>query len=338
MRSDTFCICCPQLLQKTWARVPHHFGHTAVAPLTSPTHCTSMPTSWPPTCPSRPQRPALLTRPQCQGSMRWVKMSCDLGSFCFFISWAMASVPLLSCCLSWPPSPATPEIQSCVVLPPRVFLGRSCTAARSFGGTIVVVIVPPKDLAAVQDLPKKTLGGRTTQDWISGVAGEGGQDKQHESSGTEAIAQLMKKQNEPNVLINMDAQCANVWGNPLDQATKRHLNNRYTLLSCQVCSSSVLCPIIFITLHWLHIIVVPVPFHYSFTSHNMHYITPITCHCHASLFRFSFTSHNIRYITPVTCHCYANNLPSTEQAVKTKPKQDKSFSLIFIVSDHLSVV
>ena len=140
MRSDTFCICCPQLLQKTWARVPHHFGRTAVAPLTSPTHCTSMPTSWPPTCPSRPQRPALLTRPQCQGSMRWVKMSCDLGSFCFFISWAMASVPLLSRCLSWPPSPATPEIRSCVVLPPRVFLGRSCTAARSFGGTIVVVI------------------------------------------------------------------------------------------------------------------------------------------------------------------------------------------------------
>ena len=49
----------------------------------------------------------------------------------------------------------------------------------------------------MQDLPKKTLGGRTTQDWISGVAGEGGQDKQHDSSGTEAIAQLMKKQNEP---------------------------------------------------------------------------------------------------------------------------------------------
>ena len=92
MRSDMFCICCPQLLQKTWARVPHRFGHTVVAPLTSPTRCTSMPTSWPPTCPSRPQRPALLTRPQCQGSMRWVKMSCDLGSFCLFISWVMASV------------------------------------------------------------------------------------------------------------------------------------------------------------------------------------------------------------------------------------------------------
>ena len=27
--------------------------------------------------------------------------------------------------------------------------------------------------------------------------------------------------------------------------------------------------------------------------------------------------------------CHANNLPSTEQAVKTKPKQDKSFSFIF---------
>jgi len=27
--------------------------------------------------------------------------------------------------------------------------------------------------------------------------------------------------------------------------------------------------------------------------------------------------------------CHANNLPNTEQAVKTKPKQDKSFSFIF---------
>ena len=47
------------------------------------------------------------------------------------------------------------------------------------------------------------------------------------------------------------------------------------------------------------------------------------------LFHVSFTSHNIHYITPVTRHCKANNLPSTEQAVKTQPKQDKSFSFIF---------
>ena len=37
---------------------------------------------------------------------------------------------------------------------------------------------------------------------------------------------------------------------------------------------------------------------------------------------FSFTSHNIYYITLITRHCHANNLPSTEQAVKIKPKQD----------------
>ena len=47
------------------------------------------------------------------------------------------------------------------------------------------------------------------------------------------------------------------------------------------------------------------------------------------LFHFSFTSHNIHYITPIIHHCHANNLPSTEQAAKTKPKQDKSFSFIF---------
>ena len=29
------------------------------------------------------------------------------------------------------------------------------------------------------------------------------------------------------------------------------------------------------------------------------------------------------------CHCHANNLPSTEQVVTTKPKQDKSFSFFF---------
>ena len=39
------------------------------------------------------------------------------------------------------------------------------------------------------------------------------------------------------------------------------------------------------------------------------------------LFHFSFTSHNIHYITPITRHCHANNLPSTEQAVKTQTKQ-----------------
>ena len=47
------------------------------------------------------------------------------------------------------------------------------------------------------------------------------------------------------------------------------------------------------------------------------------------LFHVSFTSHNIYYITPVTRHCHANNLPSTEQAVKTQPKPDKSLSFIF---------
>ena len=29
-------------------------------------------------------------------------------------------------------------------------------------------------------------------------------------------------------LFNTDTQYAHFWGNPLDQATKRHLNNRYT--------------------------------------------------------------------------------------------------------------
>ena len=41
---------------------------------------------------------------------------------------------------------------------------------------------------------------------------------------------------------------------------------------------------------------------------------------------FCFTSHNIHYITPITRHCHANNLPNTEQAAKTQPKQDQSFS------------
>ena len=47
------------------------------------------------------------------------------------------------------------------------------------------------------------------------------------------------------------------------------------------------------------------------------------------LFYLNFTSHNIHYITPITRHCHANNLPSTEQAAKTQLKQDKSFSFIF---------
>ena len=34
-------------------------------------------------------------------------------------------------------------------------------------------------------------------------------------------------------------------------------------------------------------------------------------------------------ITPITRHCHANNLPSTEQAVKTETKRDKTFSFIF---------
>ena len=32
------------------------------------------------------------------------------------------------------------------------------------------------------------------------------------------------------------------------------------------------------------------------------------------LFHFSFTSHNTHYITSVTCHCHANYLPNTDQA------------------------
>ena len=47
------------------------------------------------------------------------------------------------------------------------------------------------------------------------------------------------------------------------------------------------------------------------------------------LFHFSLTPHNIHYTTPITRHCHANNLPSTEQAVKTQPKLDQSFSFIF---------
>ena len=37
------------------------------------------------------------------------------------------------------------------------------------------------------------------------------------------------------------------------------------------------------------------------------------------------------FITPITRHYYANNLPSTEQAAKTQPKQENilSLSLIF---------
>ena len=56
------------------------------------------------------------------------------------------------------------------------------------------------------------------------------------------------------------------------------------------------------------------------------------------LFHFSFTSHTIHYIKPITCHCHANNLPSTEQAAKTQAKQDKSFSFIFHFFNCLSVV
>ena len=52
------------------------------------------------------------------------------------------------------------------------------------------------------------------------------------------------------------------------------------------------------------------------------------------LFHFSFTSHNIYYITPITRHCHANNLPSTEQAVKTQPKEDKYF---FLFSSFLTI-
>ena len=47
------------------------------------------------------------------------------------------------------------------------------------------------------------------------------------------------------------------------------------------------------------------------------------------LFHFSFTSHTIHYITPITRHCHANNLPCTEQVVKSKPKQEKTFSFLF---------
>ena len=52
------------------------------------------------------------------------------------------------------------------------------------------------------------------------------------------------------------------------------------------------------------------------------------------LFHFSFTSHNINYIIPITRHCHVNNLPSTEQAVKNQPKQVFFFHLF----DCLSVV
>ena len=56
----------------------------------------------------------------------------------------------------------------------------------------------------------------------------------------------------------------------------------------------------------------------------------------ALLFHFSFTSHNILYITPITRHCHANNLPSTEQKLnQNKISLCLSFSIVF---DRLSVV
>ena len=42
-------------------------------------------------------------------------------------------------------------------------------------------------------------------------------------------------------------------------------------------------------------------------------------------------SHNIHCITPITRHSHANNLPSTEQATKIQPKQDKFFVLSFFI-------
>ena len=39
-------------------------------------------------------------------------------------------------------------------------------------------------------------------------------------------------------------------------------------------------------------------------------------------FNYTMTCNRCDVITPITRHCHANNLPSTEQAVKTKPKQD----------------
>ena len=41
------------------------------------------------------------------------------------------------------------------------------------------------------------------------------------------------------------------------------------------------------------------------------------------LFHFSFTSHNIHYITPATRHCHASNLQSTEQTTTAQPPQKK---------------
>ena len=41
------------------------------------------------------------------------------------------------------------------------------------------------------------------------------------------------------------------------------------------------------------------------------------------LFHFSFTSHNIHYITPITHHCHANNLPSTDHATTAQQQQQQ---------------
>ena len=61
----------------------------------------------------------------------------------------------------------------------------------------------------------------------------------------------------------------------------------------------------------------------------------LTVLCHSSV-SFQFF---LRHIVPITRHCHANNLPSTEQAVKLN--QNKIISLFlsfFVVSDRLSVV
>ena len=62
-----------------------------------------------------------------------------------------------------------------------------------------------------------------------------------------------------------------------------------------------------------------------------------------------FTSHNIHYITPVTCHCHANNLvlhvtvmPTIFQAPNKLQKLNQNkislFLTFFIIFNHLSVV
>ena len=52
--------------------------------------------------------------------------------------------------------------------------------------------------------------------------------------------------------------------------------------------------------------------------------------CHSSVpFQFS---HNTHYITPITRHCHANNLPSTEHVTETQPKQDKILVAVVFVS------